>query len=219
MTPDDKQLVNRAFTNFGKAVAAYERLLVDRSSAFDRYLDGDATALTDSAIRGAKLFVGRAACNECHAGPMLADGKFHNHGVPQTGPKVMAVDVGRQGGIEKLLADEFNAGSAYSDSPRSDILASLRASAGDLGAFKTPTLRNVSKTGPYMHTGGFASLWDVVAWYNDAAGTDGFAGTRAAASAVPLRLTREEIDDLVEFLRSLDGDALATSLVTAPSLP
>ena len=219
MAVDDKMAVNRVFANFGKAVAAYERLLVDRASPFDRYLDGDVTAISESAIRGAKLFVGRAACNECHSGPVLADGKFHNHGVPQTGTKVMAIDPGRQAGIDKLLADEFNAGSIYSDSPRPDYAASLHAQPSDLGAFKTPTLRNVNKTGPYMHTGAFTSLWDVVAWYNDAAGTDGFSGTRAAASAVPLRLSREEIDDLVEFLRSLDGDPLPAALVTAPDLP
>jgi cytochrome c peroxidase len=218
MTADDRGAVDRAFANVGKAIAAYERLLVDRSSPFDRFLDGDTSAISASAQRGAKLFVGRAACNECHDGPMLADGRFHNHGVPQTGAKIPAIDVGREGGIAMVVADEFNGASVYSDSPHADVL-NLQASPADLGAFKTPTLRNVNKTGPYMHTGAFTSLWEVVSWYNDAAGTDGFSGMRAAASAVPLRLSREDIDDLVEFLRSLDGDPLPAALVTAPALP
>ena len=74
----------------------------------------------------------------------------------------------------------------------------------DLGAFKTPTLRNVARTAPYMHTGAFASLWDVVSWYNLAAGTDGFVGKREAASLVPLHLSNEEMSDLVEFMKALE---------------
>src|SRR5947207_13508900 len=106
MAADDKVAVNRVFSNFGKAVEAYERQLVDRSSALERFLAGDEDALSASAVRGAKLFVGRAACNECHSGPALADGKFHNHGVPQSGSKVPAVDNGRSDGITQVLGDE-----------------------------------------------------------------------------------------------------------------
>jgi cytochrome c peroxidase len=217
MAADDKVAVNRVFANFGKAVEAYERQLIDHSSPFDRYVLGDETALSASAIRGAKLFVGRAACNECHSGTTFSDGKFHNHGVPQSGAKVPTVDNGRSDGITKVLADEFNGASRYSDAARS--LDGVKSAASDLGAFKTPTLRNVSKTGPYMHTGAFSSLWDVVTWYNEAAGIDGFAGKREAASAFPLRLANDEIADLVEFLKSLDGDPLPAALVSAPALP
>src|SRR5205814_5979480 len=87
MAAPDKTAVNRVFANFGKAIEAYERKLVDKSSKFDRFLAGDDTALSAQAQRGARLFVGKAACNECHSGPMLADGKFHNHGVPHHGTK------------------------------------------------------------------------------------------------------------------------------------
>ena len=217
MAPEDKLAVNRVFANFGKAIEAYERLLVDRSSPLDRYLAGEGDALSAAAVRGAKLFVGRAACNECHLGPMLADGRFHNHGVPQSGTKVPARDSGRQDGILRLLSDEFTVASVFSDSVRP--LDELRAVDADLGAFKTPTLRNVSRTGPYMHTGGFTSLWEVVVWYNEAAGTDGFVGKRAAASVVPLLLSNQEISDLVEFMRALDGDPLSPNLVSPPALP
>ncbi len=217
MASDDKLAVNRVFVNFGKAIEAYERLLVDRSSPLDRYLAGQVDAMPAAAVRGAKLFVGKAACNECHSGSMLADGRFHNHGVPQVGSKVPTRDAGRHDGVTRLLSDEFNAASVYSDAAHP--LGELRALDDDLGAFKTPTLRNVTRTGPYMHTGAFASLWDVMVWYNDAAGTDGFVGKRAAASVVPLHLTSPELSDLVEFMHALDGDPLPDALVTAPTLP
>ena len=164
MAVEDKVAVNRVFANFGKAIEAYERLLVDKSSPFDRFLGGDRPGDDPGAIRGAKLFVGRAACNECHNGPMMADDKFHNHGVPQhrrQGPG--SIDLGRAEGIDKLLGDEFNSASDYSR--RCPVRAAggpARRFDADLGAFKTPTLRNVNRTAPYMHTGGFESLWDVV---------------------------------------------------------
>jgi len=219
MADDDKTAVNRVFANFGKALEAYQRMLVDSSSPFDRYVAGDELAISPAAVRGAKLFIGRAACNECHSGPMFADGRFHNHGVPQVGAKVPSVDTGRHDGIAKVLADEFNGLSPYSDVARQDMLAGLAPKAHDLGAFKTPTLRNVSRTGPYMHTGGFQSLWEVVVWYNEAAGTDNFVGTRSPASIAPLRLTDDELSDLVEFLRVLEGDPLPPELARAPALP
>jgi cytochrome c peroxidase len=218
MSLEDKVAVNRVFANFGKAIEAYERLLIDKSSPFDRFMAGDQLAMSPAAIRGAKLFVGRAACNECHNGPMMADNKFHNHGVPQIGAKVPSVDMGRAEGINKLLSDEFNSAGDYVDAARSGLLEGLRVADRDVGAFKTPTLRNVNKTAPYMHTGGFDSLWDVVLFYNDAAGTDGFSGTRAPASQVALRLSNEDIADLVEFLRALDGDPLG-AVAKAPELP
>jgi cytochrome c peroxidase len=219
MSLDDKVAVNRVFANFGKAIEAYERRLVDPTSPFDRYLDGDPTAMSPGAVRGAKLFVGRAACNECHSGPMMSDNRFHNHGVPQIGTKVPTVDRGRIEAVEKVLRDEFNSVGLYSDTTGGGLLTDLIARPADLGAFKTPTLRNVSRTGPYMHTGGFSSLWDVMVWYNEAAGTDGFQGKRAPASEVPLHLSDEDLNDLVEFMRALEGDPLPTDLVTPPALP
>jgi cytochrome c peroxidase len=219
MAPADKVTVNRVFANFGKAIEAYERRLVDKESALERFLAGDVQAFTPGAIRGARLFVGKAACNECHSGATMSDGKFHNHGVPQHGVKIPATDRGRTDGIDQLRNDEFNSGGAYSDMDHPDRWGALKAADADLGAFKTPTLRNVSKTGPYMHTGGFANLWDVVNWYNDAAGTDGFSGRREAASLVPLHLTNQEMADLVEFLKALDGNPLDQHLVDAPALP
>jgi cytochrome c peroxidase len=219
MAEEDRRAIDRLFAEFGKCIAAYERLLVDRDAPFDRYLRGERGAMSDSAVRGARLFVGRASCNECHRGPTLADGRFHNHGVPQEGPTVPRVDRGRADGIPRVLANPFNAAGAFSDAPTADHLTGLAPTDRDVGAFRTPTLRNLSHTSPYMHTGGFPTLWSVVVWYRDAAGTDGATGTRDPAARPPLLLSDDDLADLVEFLKALDGAPPPADLTTAPVLP
>ncbi len=219
MAAGDKDLVNRVYANFGKAIEAYERELVSGDSAFDRYMEGEESALSASALRGAKLFVGRAACNECHRGPILSDGRFHNLGVPQSGCAACPPqDRGRAAGIAGVLGDPFNRAGAFSDAADSSHLAALAAGPRDEGAFKTPTLRNVSRTAPYMHTGSLATLRDVVAFYRDGGGVDGFAGGKDPAIR-PLALSDHDVDDLVAFLLSLEGADLPAALVTAPPLP
>ncbi len=220
MSAADQNAASEIFANFGRTLSAYERLLVVIDSPFDRYMRGETTALSDSAVRGAKLFVGRAACDECHSGPLFADGKFHNHAIPQVGPTVSLVDTGRFGGVQQLLSDTFNAGGSYSDSPSAGAkkLAGLTVNNSELGQFKTPTLRNVSLTGPYMHTGAFETLWSVLVWYRDAAGTDGFVGTRDVA-VKPLLLSDDDMTDVINFLGSLNGVLPPAELLAAPVLP
>jgi len=218
MAPEDKITINRIYSNFGKAIAAYERLLIDADSPFDRYMRGDVSAMNESAVRGAKLFVGRASCNECHSGPTLSDGKFHNHAVPQVGAAVPAIDRARADGIPQVMTDPFNGAGIFSDAPNGERLDALAVQDRDVGAFKTPTLRNLTKTAPYMHTGRFATIWDAAVWYRDAAGSDGFVGPRDPA-VQPLRLSDADLVDLVEFLKALEGAPLPSSLVTAPTLP
>ncbi|HEV8324340.1 MAG TPA: cytochrome c peroxidase [Myxococcota bacterium] len=220
MAAADQDAVNRVYANLGKAVAAYERLLVSADSPFDRFMAGDETAMSEGAVRGAKLFIGKASCNECHNGGNFSDGLFHNVGVPQAGPNLPAVDRGRADGIAAVLADPFNAAGAYSDDPTaSGHLDGLVERPEDEGAFKTPTLRGVSRTAPYMHNGMLATLRDVVVHYRDGGGPPGsFAGTLDSAMA-PLALDDQEIDDLVAFLEALDGAPLPPALVTAPVLP
>jgi cytochrome c peroxidase len=217
LSDDLKNAVNAAYANFGKAIAAYERKLLDPSSPFDRWMQGRGT-LSDSAVRGARLFVGRGACNECHDGPLLADGKFHNHGVPQSGPEVPSSDRGRAAGIPQVLADPFNAAGDFSDDRAAKHLQGLLATDLDVGAFKTPTLRNCSRTAPYMHTGGFDTLWAVLVFYRDNAGSDQHVGERDPGDQ-PLRLSDDDLNDLAAFLLTLDGDALDPALTTAPVLP
>ena len=218
MTSADQQTINTIFVNFGKAVAAYERLLVSRDSSFDGFLAGDDGAMSDAAVRGAKLFVGRASCNECHRGPNLADGRFHNLGVPQIGDYVPAIDRGRADGIPQVVGDVFNRGGTFSDDPTSSQLGGLTAGPLDLGSFKTPTLRSVSRTAPYMHNGSLSTLRDVVLFYRDGGGDDLYVGQKSPKIRA-LLLSDRDVDDLTEFLRALDGAPLSESISTAPVLP
>jgi cytochrome c peroxidase len=213
------------FANFGKAIAAYERKLVSVNfapSPFDAFLAGDHEAMTPAAIRGAKLFVGKAACDECHRGTAFTDHKFHNIGAPQYGQYVLATDEGRYDGIAALNHNVFWRGGVFSDSP--DGATTLAETNADIGAFKTPTLRNVAKTAPYMHDGVYTTLWDVVNHYNFGGGTGAFAGTKEITLA-PLLLEDRELEDLVEFLRALSDGAPHASedfpegLVALPTLP
>jgi cytochrome c peroxidase len=227
MTVEDKDAINRVFANYGKAISAYERRLVSTSfgpSPFDRFLAGDDTALSPDAIRGAKLFIGKAACNECHRNATFTDFKFHNIGCPQYGPEVLATDVGRDGGIATVLGDTFNRAGAYSDAHDDSHLTGLTTTDLDVGAFKTATLRNIGKTGPYMHDGVYTDLWDVVNHYNFGGATGGYSGTKDP-SILPLLLDDREMTDLVAFLRSLDDGApnptpdFPEGLLAAPTLP
>jgi cytochrome c peroxidase len=226
----DQATVNQIYANFGKAIAAYERRLVSPAftpSPFDSYMAGDDTAMTPGAIRGARLFVGHAGCTECHMGPLLTDFGFHNIGVPQEGEYVPVTDDGRLDGVSGLAKDPFNRAGDFSDDKES---AHLTAFAGTLtadqqsalmGKFKTPSLRNVGKTAPYMHDGAYQSLWDVVNHYNFGGETGLYVGTKDPAIS-PLLLSNDDLDDLVEFLSALDdGGALTTAdfpegLTTAP---
>jgi cytochrome c peroxidase len=227
MAAADREAINRLYANFGKAIEAYERRLVSTGfapSPFDQMLAGDDTAMTPAAVRGARLFIGKAACNECHRGAAFTDFKFHNIGCPQEGDFVLETDVGRFAGVGQLKGDIYNRAGVYSDRVDDSHLTGLTAVAADVGAFKTATLRNLSKTGPYMHDGVYRNLWDVVNHYNFGGGTGAYSGTKEVTIA-PLLLDAQEIDDLVEFLSSLDdGPALATpdfpeGLVAAPALP
>lgn len=227
MAPEDQKAMGRFATNWGKALEAYERKLVDRNAPFDKYMNGDETAMSASAIRGAKLFIGKAGCNECHNGPAFSDFKFHNIGVPQGN---LARDFGFAGAGAFQATYPFNANSEYSDDP--DLGASRTANVMNIpstdlpmvcgsdpmpqcGAFKTARLRSVALTAPYFHTGGFSNLWDVVAFYNEGAGTDGYVGHRDPAIA-PLHLTDDEITDVVSFLEALSGEPIPDEWAKCP---
>jgi len=233
MPIEDKQTINEIYVNFGKAIAAYERRLVSTAfepSPFDKFMAGDDQAMSPAAIRGARLFVGRAGCNECHRGATFSDFRFHNVGAPQKGTYVPAVDLGRYAGIDTLVKSPFNRDSVFSDKPQAQHIAALTPLDPTApyhptdGQFKTPTLRNVARTAPYMHDGAYATLWDVVDHYNFGGSSGQYAGTKDPAIA-PLMLTDAELGDVVEFLRALDdGPPLPTDdfpegLIAPPPLP
>jgi cytochrome c peroxidase len=176
MPRDKKEAVNRLYANMGKAIAAFVRTIVPEPSRFDRYVEavnrGDRNAmksiLTNDEVKGLRLFMGKAKCTNCHFGPLFTNGDFHNIGVTQ--PERLPADRGRADAILQVLADEFNCLSAYSDAGPGEC-AELRfidtSSYKYIGAFKTPTLRNVAERPPYMHAGQFATLRDVLEFYRD----------------------------------------------------
>lgn len=223
----DQTAVNQIYANYGKAIAAYERRLVSSAfqpSAFDQFLAGKGT-LSDAAIAGAQIFIGRGGCQECHRGPLFSDFQFHNIGAPQEGAHAPASDVGRAAGIQLLANDEtFARTGRFSDDPNAADTVGLVATDDDVGRFKTPSLRNVSKTAPYMHDGAYADLWDVVNHYNFGGETGTYAGEKDPAIN-PLLLDDDDLANVIEFLESLeDGDPLPTAdfpegLTTAPTLP
>jgi len=215
MAPGDQLIVNRILANFGKATEAYERLLISRGAPFDRFVAGDGAAISAQAKHGAKLFVGKGGCIACHSGPDFTDNLFHNLGVPQTGPNVPIEDEGRFTAIPGLSGNPFSGAGQFSDSPSDGRakLAGLTQSPSDHGAFRTAGLRNIAQTAPYMHTGGFASLADVVDFYDQGGGSDTarFVGTKDPL-LMPLGLSAGEKSDLVSFLQTLTGDPIPDAL-------
>jgi cytochrome c peroxidase len=161
----------RVFVNVGKALEAYVRRLLPGPAPFDAYVqalqEGDPDGgrhLSPSARRGAQAFL-RQGCVSCHSGPLFTDGEFHNLGLsPSVG--ISDLHPGRAHGARRAKASRYRCGSRFSDATTCDDLRFLNPDFEDFeGAFKTPTLRNVELTGPYMHTGQLETLEDVVEHY------------------------------------------------------
>jgi cytochrome c peroxidase len=165
------------------AIAAFERTIVSANSAFDKYAMGESDAMDESAVRGLQLFKGKARCILCHNGPNFTDNQFHNVGVPQEG--LLKEDLGRYN-VSRLDRDK--------------------------GAFKTPTLRSITETAPYMHDGVFKTLEDVIE-FKDKGGQP---NSHLSPLMKPLGLAPEEKTDLVAFLKTLTGAPLK---ILVPHLP
>jgi cytochrome c peroxidase len=212
-----KDSVTRVFVNLGKALAAFERSIEYRPSRFDRYVAG----LTDigggkrerfsvAERAGARLFIGRAQCVRCHSGALLTDNQFHNVGIGASG----LPDSGRVVGIRLADSSEFNCLSRYSDASGSDCSEqkfAKRGSADLVGAFRTPSLRDVALRSPYGHHGEFGTLAAVLEHYNRA--------PRAAvghSELEPLHLSQTELTQLDAFLRTLTGSVTAGVASAAP---
>ncbi len=211
--------ITQVYVNFGKSLAAYERLLVSRNSRFDDYwrdlADGvlDSAALEEEERLGLRLFIGKARCLGCHSGPNFTDNQFHNIGVAQTGDSIPEMDVGRAGGVDRLLASGFSCSSDWSDHPEPSRCAVQTIQEGELGAFKTPSLRSISLSPPYMHTGNLDSLEAVVQHYDLGGSPNGtFDGARDELMR-PLSLDANERRALVAFLRALEGEQLDVALL------
>ena len=212
MRPEDRRHVTRVMANFGKSVHAYLQRLISRNAPFDRYVAGDHGALMPAAKRGLRLFIGKAACVECHAGPELSDLKFHNVGMALRGEHINPAEKGRFDAISFVRTWEFNSDSEWSDDRTTGRLRDLMATEEDKGRWRTKGLRHIAKTAPYMHTGQFKTLKEVVHFYNEGGDKAGFVGTRDDLIQ-PLNLTEQEEADLVAFLESLTGEEAAPDLL------
>lgn len=158
--------------DIARALASYVRTIQAGASRFDRLVGGDASAMTEVERQGLALFQGKARCDRCHVGTNLTDESFHNTGVAWSEGRLQ--DLGRfvVSGVER-----------------------------DSGAFKTPTLREVERTAPYMHDGSLATLEEVVDFYD----RGGNANPYLDPILKPLNLSPVEKEALVAFLRALTG--------------
>lgn len=206
MTEADRMLVNTVFANMGKSLAAYERRLQPSPARFDAYLEavvaGDAvraaTLLNYSEQRGLRLFIGEARCIECHNGPLFTNHEFHNTGLlPLPGE---LPDQGRRRALELLREDPFSCAGVFSDATPDTCteLRFMRTGVELLGALRTPSLRNIEGTAPYMHQGQLATLREVLDHYNIAE-----PAVIGHNEAEPLGLSRRELRWLEAFLHTL----------------
>ncbi|MGH8497215.1 MAG: cytochrome c peroxidase [Methylococcales bacterium] len=208
--------------NIGHAIASYERTLNAANSRFDRWFyRKDRSALDESAIRGFRLFTGKAQCLFCHRiekdYALFTDNQFHDTGIGfqrtmrkdddklrvQVAPGVF-LNVERAA-IEALSAPEAN------DLGRYEITGQPR----DRWKYKTPSLRNLALTAPYMHDGSLASIKAVIEFYNHG----GIPHENLDPLIKPLGLNEAEIDDLIAFLNSLSGDNIETLVSDAFAVP
>lgn len=214
MSEDDQILVTEVFVNVGKAMAAYVRALRCGESRFDAWLDGDESALARDELRGALLFVGRAGCVSCHSGPRFSDGGFHNVGLAPATVAVAFTDLNDRGagaGIPERANDPLGTDGAFSDGPSATPAPAIDATLE--GAFRTPTLRCISRQPSFMHTGQLRTLEQVVAFFHRGGDRSGYPGRSEIA---PLHLTPREQADLAAFLRALEGAGPPDALLEPP---
>jgi cytochrome c peroxidase len=198
--------VDTMYSNIGKAIAAFERTIMPTTSRFDEYVaavvagdtERQAGLFSEDEIRGLRLFIGEANCTQCHNGPLLTNNEFHNTGLinfPGEAP-----DKGRIAGVREVLEHAFNCRGPHNDDPERNCneLEFARTGPELIGAFRTPSLRNLENTAPYGHKGQLATLADVLAHYN--AAPDAMIGHNESK---PLDLNARELAQIETFLRTL----------------
>ena len=194
------------FENAARAIASYERTLLSGDSPFDRFIAGDSRAITDAQKRGWQLFKGKANCIACHSfsaeSPFFTDHKFHNTGITNE-------ELNLESLLDRLRV-KSNVGDAHLNqwahtkgfSELGRFLITRRQQ--DMGSFKTPTLRDIELTGPYMHNASEKTLLDVMKFYNEGGKKSKYLDDKIK----PLNLSDAEMSDLVEFMRALTSDSV-----------
>jgi cytochrome c peroxidase len=170
--PEVSARVGMPIEEVSRSLASFVRSLLSGGSAFDRFINGDRSALSLEQQEGLQLFRGKANCTACHVGPTFSDERFHNTGVAWRNGQLL--DAGR---------------------------FAVTGRVEDRGAFKTPTLREIARTAPYMHDGSLVTLSDVVEYYN----RGGNSNPGLDADLRPLALTEPQKNSLMAFLGTLDG--------------
>ncbi len=207
----DQTGTNQAFINLGKAIAAYERKIMPAPTKFDRYVEAilghknpvPEDQFTIEEIAGLKVFISdnQGQCIRCHNGPMFTDNNFHNIGSHIVGKKV--TEQGRAIGLKLALSDQTNCKSKFNDEAKpvcAELKFAKHSGIETLGAFKTPTLRYVAKTAPYMHAGQFQTLEDAIWQYRDVP-----PATVGQSELQNLIMSDAQFRQIEDFLKTLNG--------------
>ncbi len=201
-----------------RAIASFERSLVQRDTPFDLYIKGKRRALNAKAKKGLEIFEGKGGCIQCHNGAFFTDQKYYNLGVPEND----------RFDDEALLQITFRF-EQYAKGVPEEIYRKTKTDLGlyyrmkrpeDMGKFRTSTLRYLTFTPPYMHNGAFYTLEEVIDFYDQGGGLDpiekAFGHSTKTKLLKPLNLSADEKAALVEFLHALTGKEI---LVERPELP
>lgn len=221
MSANDKKIITDIFVNLGKSIAAYEKQLQPAPSRFDNYIRAistqDSTQMreiySNDEVAGLKIFINKGNCILCHNGPMLSDSGFHNIATPPA--KGKTYDWGRYSGAKQVLSSPFNCHSQYNNDTKdcSELDHIVIDTHDTLGSMKTPSLRNVSRTAPYMHAGQYKTLKDVLKHYNDPPQLS----YRKNDLFLDIDLNEKELQQLEAFLHTLDSDiATKSNLLAQP---
>jgi cytochrome c peroxidase len=198
----DKEKVNRVFASVLKVIAAYERKIISGRSPFDRFVAGDRQALPDSAQKGFRHFL-RFGCDRCHNTPLFSDDDFHNLGLSST----VAPDNGRYDGLSVVKNSSFRGQGPYADGEPVIDVESYSPGKSLIGAFRTPSLRELKYTAPYGHNGTVKTLEDWMKHYTDVTTTNNPQFIGSLDPSLPrIEMTEAEKEELVEFLMSLSSD-------------
>ena len=222
MAPGDRRAVSGAFANLGRALEAWQRRLRPAASPFDDYVaalaEGDAAraaALLDAdQVAGLRTFIGEGNCLHCHNGPLFTNNEFHNTSLFP--PDALPTDRGRVEGAKRVQADEFNCLGEHSgaaDGACGELRFIKDHGVELVGAFRTPSLRNVASSGPFMHTGEHATLAEVIEHYDRAT------PTLISDELEPLGLSASEKRQLEAFLGALDGPLATDPALLVPPRP
>ncbi len=202
MAKGQRDITNKVITNVGKAIAAYVSSLRSEKTRFDNFVEelkekGTSRVLTDTEQRGLKLYLSqKSGCINCHNSAFFSNKEFHNiaTGIP-------GKDNGRSEILDAVRLDEFNCLGEYSDAKREDCLELryMKTNKHALsGAYKTPSLRNISKTSPYMHDGRYKSLQEVLEHYNNID-----VDNAKEVGLAPIDLNKDDQNAIVEFLMTI----------------